>query len=420
MSSSKKRNNDIEFSLVDLLSNVCGKAIMIISLAIAFASISILLGFISSHKYNISLSIQLPTVNTSVYTPYDFNYFYSLFVSKEMIETTYQEVTGEHELAKDINKHISISYSGNTMHLSAPKTSEPDKYTEFLSLLIDKALDIYKENNRIYIDKEIKLLEEEVEYLNSQNNLDAIETAELIKTISESNLTIHRMNEFKDKLDDDIIYVNHLSIDDIPSSFHSLKMIVIFGILGGFIGVCIAIVMALLDKHNYKSVTLLNCLNDENDFIGAIPAYKKDKKINDNYFRYLLKQIPEDYSKVYLSSISDKAGVNTITEGFKAAAKEANSPIQIENRPSIMSNPLDSLKIDATSMMILVIKAGEDTYDNISIISNDLMKRNVRTAYILNFADPTDRNVIRFESNDNTLKLGLFRNPVSFYKKLYK
>ena len=188
-----------------------------------------------------------------------------------------------------------------------------------------------------------------------------------------------------------------------------------FFLCGGVIGVIISLVLGFSDKHIYKTETLKKIVDDK--VISSIPLYNDSKAIDQREFKYIVEKLnlSEDDTLV-ITSLSEKAGKTTIEKGLEKETKA-----KITNLGVIRETPEEYSSIKDAKYTLVVLRAGIDDSIKLEKLIDDLKLIGAKDyGFVLNSVDSTDKNVIKYQS-DNSYKKHkcLTETWKSYYKNNY-
>ena len=418
--------DDDEITLSELFGNIFDRFKMIVIITLIFSVIGVGVALLLPRQYEVSSVIQVKDpYGAGIVNKYGGKYFsssealYEMF-SKTNIEKAIANTPSENEVKyKNITEAISHSNISGTCNysISVAKTSDTDYYILFINNLVNQ---IKNKVSSTYL-KDAQAVKEIFEdriqnYTNDlANTTDDIEKKSLLDTITNLKEESRALDIYINDLDSSIVWVMEpVKGEDNVGTSKALVCICFF-LCGGVIGVILSLVLGFSDKHIYKTETLKKIGDDKT--ISSIPLYLDANKIDEREFKYIAEKLSlnEDDTLV-ITSLSEKAGKATIEEGLKKETKA-----KITNLGVIRETPEEYSSIKNAKYTLIVLRAGIDDSIKLEKLIDDLKLIGVKDyGFVLNCVDVTDKNVIKYISDNKYKKhKWLIETWKSYYKKNY-
>ena len=419
--------DDDEISLGELFGHIFDRFKMIVIITLIFSVIGVGVALMQPRQYEVSAVIQVKDPNeTGILRKYGGKYFsssealYEIF-SKTNIEQAIANTPSAEEVRyKDIARAIKHSNISGTYNysISVDKTSDTDYYILFINNLVNQ---VKSQIPTTYL-KEAQSVKRNIEgrILNYTNDLanttDDIEKKSLLDTITNLKEESRALDIYIENLDSAIAWVMEpVKGEDNVGTSKALVCICFF-LCGGVIGVILSLILGLSDKRIYKTDSLKKIVDDK--VISTIPLYTNAKNIDEREFKYIAEKLnlSEEEDTLVITSLSDKAGKATIVEGLKKETKA-----KITNLGVIRETPEEYSSIKDAKYTLVVLRAGIDDSIKLQKLIDDLKLIGVKDyGFVLNCVDSTDKNVIKYLSDNNYKKhKWLIETWKSYYKKNY-
>ena len=418
--------DDDEISLGELFGHIFDRFKMIVIITFIFSVIGVGVALLQPRQYEVSSVIQVKDpYGAEIVNKYGGKYFsssealYEMF-SKTNIEEAIKNTPSENEVKyKDITEAISHSNISGTYNysISVAKTSDTDYYILFINNLVNQ---IKNKVSSTYLKdtKAVKeIIEDRIKNYTSElaNTTDDIEKKSILDSVTNLKEESRVLDIYISDLDSSIVWVMEpVKGDDNVGTSKALVCICFF-LCGGVIGVILSLVLGFSDKHIYKTETLKKIVDDKT--ISSIPLYLDANKIDEREFKYIAEKLKlTENDDVVITSLSDKAGKATIQKGLEKETKA-----RITNLGVIRETPGEYSSIKRAKYTLVVLRAGIDDSIKLEKLIDDLKLIGVKDyGFVLNCIDSTDKNVIKYSSDNNYKKhKWLVETWKSYYKKNY-
>ena len=419
---------DNEIDLFDLFRAVFNHFIMIAILALCAAIIFFAVGKATPDKRNVSVIVQIKSPNAnSILSKYGYDYYTSSTFCYDVLshgnlmqaynETKTDKASDDTVIYEDLLKFIGykpvegpVSY----YNFYANETDRPEFYIAVLENAIKNVQKLTTENTLANYELCKKDIQNRLKEERSYEYTDIIDQNNQQTRIKGYEQELLSLEIYKDNVQVPVTFVES-RISDRTIGRSSLTYAILGFLLGGIVGVIIAIAIDFSDKRIY-SIRQAYRLFAPEDIIASIPLYKDGLKEDAEDMDYIANKLTNKGKNIFITSISDRAGKTTIANALN---KRIGNECNIIEGSTITKNPEMLLKAKDADATLILFKAGQDKSTTLISTLRDLITIGTNNIYIiLNGIECNDKYLNLYEDKSKYIKFTWIINTWQhFYKK---
>lgn len=411
------KREDVEIDLIELVQMVFNHFKMVVLFVVVFFLCGLAFAFLQGEKHDITATVEIKapantlSLNTYGIESYNATSIINLMFSKEIVEASIPET--EDKVTYDGLMKV-LKYSGvtgtNYYKITVEKAEDTDFYISLINNMVENT------RNKM-VEKYLKSAEKGLALcLDAYNSFlqDADASSSDYSSVLNSYITNRNsIQNYIDAIPDAVSFLTAPVAGEENKGTSKAVICIVAFLIGGVVGVITAIVIDFTDKRMYSSEKVMGFVGDK--LIASVPLYKDGGKIDENEFSYIESKLGDGYSKIIVTSLSDKAGKTTIADGLK---KETKSLV-VDSR-SLIDNPEILSTKDEKDAILVVLRAGVDTFPQFDKLITDLKGQNSDYFFVLNAVDVSDSNVNRYADKESYFRhIWLKDSWRGFYKAHY-
>ena len=301
----------------------------------------------------------------------------------------------------EMMENMTISNVSGTNLIKVEIKDVPDEDIAFFSGYINYTVDVINDTIR---ESTKKPVENAIEYVNGQiSQIQSGTESDVFKSQGELTLLNNWQSELLDLKNIDSSSQEALSfIDDSTvvreKGTSKLKVIICSFVLGGMIGVALALVIDFSDKRIYKTLYFRERENLNAHLLSSVPLYKSEERININEYKYIANKLDPDTKSLVVSSISPKAGKTLIANGI---AKYLPGTKVIDGF-SILKDTNAISEIKNSDVVLIVLRSGIDTTNTLDRLVEDFKQLGIKDYwFVFNGVDISDEGTVKYSNSDD-------------------
>ena len=418
-----------EITLGELFGHIFDRFRIVLIITLVFTVIGVGGALLLPRQYEVSATVRISTLGgADVVKKYGGTAWskeqqlYELF-SRENIENaiagTPSKKGNAHILYEDVEDELKYENVKGTdiYRIYIDKTSDTEYWTEFILNLVDSEMTSGKDSYITEAEKAKNAIEKRIaEY-------EALLTDTSSSSVSQTSLeallnlkeALGSVEVYIDSLDSSFEWITTPEVGTENKGTGKAKICILFFLLGGVIGVIVALAQGFSDKHIYSSKQLKKIVDGK--LVSSIPLYRKSEDIDSREFVYIAGKLSlTGDSKLSVVSLSSKAGDTTVAKGIEDVTKA-----HVENLGVLADNPKILSDLSSSSLVLVVLRAGIDDTDRIGKIIEDFAALGIKDyGFILNCVDVSDNNVIAYLKKDKySHHRWLIESWKNFYSRNY-
>lgn len=395
------KNNDEEIDLIELVKMIFNHFIMVLSIVVIFSAIGVAIALLMPEKHDINAIIEIKApYDSSVLKRYGIDsYSYDDVMKKMFTETSMMKALPETDkviTSKALVDTIKYDNIPGTHYykISVDKAEDIAFYVELINNLV-------KDAGEEIVTKYTKPAEEGLklainELADFRKEFSDYTTSDFFSGVNMYLAHENAINYFISIIPEAVTYVEEPIVSEENTGFGKAKLCIIFFFIGGIVGVLSAWCIDFSDKRIYNSDKLRELTGDK--LVASIPLYKDGNAISPLEYSYIATKL-NNPSSILITSLSSKAGKSTIAKGLN---KELSGVII--DSPSISKTPEALVESKNNDIVLVVIRAGVDTFPKLDKLITDLKTQGDNYMFILNAVEYSDKNVNLYSSKDNYIK----------------
>lgn len=395
------KDNDEEIDLIELVKMIFNHFIMVLSIVVIFSAIGVAVALLMPEKHDINAIIEIKApYDSSALKRYGIDsYSYDDVMKKMFTETSMMKAlakTDKEVSAKSLLNTIKYTNipSTNYYKISFDKATDTAFYVELINNLVKDAGEEIKTKYTKPAEEGLKLAINELADFRKEFS-DYI-TSDFFSGVNMYLAHESAINYFISIIPEAVTYVEEPIVSEENTGFGKAKLCIIFFFIGGIVGVLSAWCIDFSDKRIYNSEKLRELTGDK--LVASIPLYKDSNAISPLEYSYIATKL-NNPSSILITSLSSKAGKSTIAKGLN---KELSGVII--DAPSISKTPEALVESKNNDIVLIVIRAGVDTFSKLDKLITDLKTQGDNYMFILNAVEYSDKNVNLYSSKDNYIK----------------
>lgn len=444
----KKRKDCEEIDLLEVIGMVFNHFRMIVVFVIVFSLIGVGIALLQPRKHDITAIVELKTPGdyAGALSKYGVEYYtastvFNKMFSRENLEAAIPE--NDKELNYDklmLGSEPVFSYGNisgtNYYKITASKISEKesDFYIAIINALVKSAQDDIVSTYTTPAEEGLKAVVSALDQFVSEINTTSL-TSGTTSTVDDSSAledgssvtttTSDYSSVLNSYLSNKIAIENYISM--IPNALtwfehpvvgeknkgtSKATMCIIFFLVGGVSGALIGIVIDFMDNRIYSSDKLIEFLSD--DLLSSIPLYKDSAKISPLEYTYISSKI-DGRKSILVTSLSSGAGKTTLVNGLRGKVDaEIIDGKTISTTPELLKSARNN------DLLVIVLRAGVDTYIAMDKLISDLKVQGINYAFVFNGVEAGDKDVnIYADRKDYEKHTWLKESRRRFYKSKY-
>lgn len=414
------KREDVEIDLIELVKMVFNHFKLVVIFVVVFSLFGLGFAFMQSEKHDITATVEIKTptdyssLNKYGIESYNASSVMNEMFSKELVEASIPET--EDEVTYEGLMKV-MSYSGisgtNYYRITVEKVGDKkiDFYTSLINNMVENTRKRIVEKYPESAEKGLALCLETYNSFLADADASSSSSSDYSSVLNSYITNRNSIQNYISIIPDALsFFQTPMPGDENKATSKAVVCIVAF-LIGGVVGVITAIVIDFTDKRMYSSEKIMGFVADK--LIASVPLYKDGNKIDENEFSYIESKLGGAYSRIIVTSLSDKAGKTTIAKGL---GKETKA--EVIDGESVVDNPDILAGGDEREALLVVLRAGKDTFTQFDKLITDLKGQNRPYYFVFNAVDVSDSNVTKYSADESYLKhVWLKESWRRFYKE---
>lgn len=414
------KRDEGEIDLIELIGMVFNHFIMCVLIVLAFTLAGVAFAYLKPEKRAVSATVEVKapekkgddTVSTlSKYGVETYNAasVMSMMLSNDIINASIPSGSDGSSLVDSSSMKYTAVTGTNYYKITIENAEDTDFYVALLNNMIENTRAKVAETYTLSAEKGLSLCSDALNKFVQEAPSSSSDYSSVLNSYLSDKITIQN---YIDLASSSVTIFEAPSASTVTGTSKTMICIVAF-LIGGVVAVITAIAIDFVDKRIYSSERVMEFVGDK--LVASIPLYKDATKINANEFSYIASKLPSDYSSIVVTSLSDKAGKTTISNGLVAQTKtKVVDAATLIEKPEVLS--LGGEK----DLLIVVLRAGKDNFVELDKLITDLKGQNKNYLFVLNAVDISDKNTNKYSDKDSYYKhIWLKDSWRGFYKAHY-